>query len=164
MARAVPEIARAVDEFQPLDVPAARACTEWLRTRSLGQPAESATHLLLQRGALLGFHALANGHAQLARGDRQRLGLHFVTQPAVILTQIARAVEAPDAGRLLMLHAVATARRAAELSAATVFALDPHDEGTARMWRSRYGFRESEQPGPGRSEALRRLWVPLTTT
>jgi hypothetical protein len=163
-AREAPGILRAMEAFEPVDLPAARACAEWLRTRALAEPAESATRLLLQHGALLGFYALANGHAELARGDRKRLGLHFVTQPAVILTQIARAAAAPEAGGLLMLHAVGTARRAAQLSAATVFALDPHDEATAAMWREKYGFRESERPAPGRPEALKRLWVPLTTT
>jgi hypothetical protein len=95
-----------------------------------------------------------NGGA--ARSDRR-------TQPATLLTQIARDVRAPDGtGAQLLQHAWALARRSAGEIAATVLALDPYDSQTAQMWINRWGFRDSAGPGPGGHE--RRLWIPLASS
>lgn len=163
VARAVPELRDAVMRFDPGDREAGQACAHWLRERALQEPPEAATRLLVQDGRVLGFFALTNGHAELRRDDREALGLTYVTQPAVVLAQVARAGSEPGVGEDLLLIATAVARRAAEFSAATVLALDPYDEPTSIMWQERFGFRESAKPGPGRPAALKRLWVPLVT-
>jgi hypothetical protein len=107
---------------------------------------------------------IAELRAELSRRDRAMLGAHRRTQPAVLLTQIARA-ENTDAqtGRTLVLHAIATARKAAAYSAATVRALDPYDAPTSEMWQTRYEFRPSAAAGLGRRSDLARLWLPLQT-
>lgn len=160
VADAVPEVVDAIAGFKPIYCAAGWACAAWLRDRALREPHESATRLLLKDGAVLGFYALANGAAQLARRDREELEVRYVTQPAVILTQIARAEAAPGVGETLLLHAIGVARRSTQYSAATVFALDPHDDKTSEMWRER-GFRESELGPPGRDDGPKRLWIPL---
>jgi hypothetical protein len=82
------------------------------------------------------------------------------TQPATLLSQIARDIRAPaGTGGVLILHAVAVARRGARQIAATMFTLDPYDSDTAEMWKRSYGFRDSAGPGPGGDEL--RLWIPL---
>jgi hypothetical protein len=59
-------------------------------------------------------------------------------------------------GKVLLLHAAATARRAAALQATTLLVVDPFDDDTAAMWRERYGFRASVD-----ARRPRRLWLPL---
>jgi hypothetical protein len=158
-----PDLLDQVMGFDPGVREAARQAAEWLRKRSLLVPAESVARLLLDRGRLLGFYALAGGSAELTRSQRREVGeSDRRTQPATILTQIARDSQSPDGtGRQLLLHALAVAQRSALEIASTVFALDPHDEETAKMWTTRYGFRESAGFAPGR-EDIRRLWIPLT--
>jgi hypothetical protein len=76
--------------------------------------------------------------------------------PAALITWIAKDRRAEIEGKLLLLHAVATARRAAELQATAVLVVDPFDERTAAMWRERYGFRPSAEV-----RKPKRLWLPL---
>jgi hypothetical protein len=154
----VPELVDAVAAFSPVSTPAGNAAAGWLRERALRVPQESATRLLVSDGTLRGFYALANGHAELAHGHLREHGLHYKTQPATVLTWIARGDAYPGVGGDLLLHALATALRATAFSGSTVLALDPYDEGTARMW-IRQGFRESDGSAPGRE--LTRLWIPL---
>ena len=110
---------------------------------------------------MLGFYALASGSAELTVSQRRELGgSGRRTQPATLLSQIARDIRAPaGTGGVLILHAVAVARRGARQIAATVFTLDPYDSDTAEMWKKRYGFRESAAPGPGADEL--RPWIPI---
>jgi hypothetical protein len=117
--------------------------------------------LLLDNGRLLGFYALASGSAELTVSQRRELGgSDRRTQPATLLSQIARDIRAPaGTGGQLLQHAWAVARRGAGEIAATMLALDPYDSDTAEMWKNRYGYGESAGPGPGADE--RRLWIPL---
>lgn len=157
-----PELVGEIAAFDAGEREAARYAAGWLRDRSLLAPAESVARLLLDRGRPLGFYALASGSAELARSQRRELGeSDRRTQPATILTQIARAAGSPaGTGAQLVQHALAVARRGAGEIAATVFALDPHDGDTAAMWIKRYGFRESAASAPGNAEQSR-LWIPL---
>src|ERR1700678_4300461 len=81
----------------------------WLRERSLNVPAESVARLLLDNGKVLGFYALASGSAELTVSQRRELGgSERRTQPATLLSQIARDIRAPaGTGGVLLLHAVA---------------------------------------------------------
>ncbi len=158
-----PELVREVEQFDAGQRDAAQQAVSWLRDRSLLVPAESVARLLLDNGHLLGFYALASGATELTRSQRRALGgSDRRTQPATLLTQIARDTRAPSGtGGQLLLHAVAVTRRGARQIAATMLALDPHDSETAQMWKDRFGFRDSAGPGPGGHE--RRLWMPLTS-
>lgn len=158
-----PQIAAQVVEFDAGDRDAAMHAANWLRDRSLLVPAESVARLLLDNGHLLGFYALASGSAELTVSQRRELGgSGRRTQPATILTQIARARTAPSGtGAQLLQHALALARRGATDIAATMLALDPHDPDTTEMWTTRYGFRESAGPTAGAGEP--RLWIGLRT-
>jgi hypothetical protein len=161
-AEEYPEFVREVAQFDAGKRDAGQQAARWLRERSLPAPAESVTRLLLDNGRLLGFYALASGATELTRSQRRALGAgDRRTQPATLLTQIARDVRAPagTGGRLLQ-HSWAVARRAAGVIAATVLALDPYDTQTAEMWIKRWGFHDSAGPGPGGHE--HRLWIPLT--
>lgn len=157
-----PELAAQVADFDAGDRDAALYAASWLRDRSLIVPAESVARLLLSDGRLLGFYALASGSAELTRSQRRELGgSDRRTQPATILTQIARAHSSPSGtGAQLLQHAWAVALRGATEIAATVLALDPYDSQTAEMWINRWGFHKSAGPGPGGHE--HRLWLPLT--
>lgn len=161
VAAALPALHTAIAAFDPGARLAAHASALWLRDHALDAPPTSATRLLVQDATLLGFYALANGQAELSSTHQKRLGSRRPTQPAVVLTQIARHVAAPPGtGRLLFEDAVHIARRASLLSAATILALDPYDDATADMWRGRYRFAASRMPvRPGAD--LKRLWLPL---
>jgi hypothetical protein len=79
-----------------------------------------------------------------------------VRVPAALITWIAKDRRATIDGKLMLLHAAATARRAAELQATSVLVVDPFDNETATMWRERYGFRPSAEV-----RKPKRLWLPL---
>ena len=72
------------------------------------------------------------------------------------MTWIAKDKRAEIEGKLLLLHAAAIARRAAELQATSVLVVDPFDDETAAMWRERYGFRTSAE-----ARKPKRLRLPL---
>jgi hypothetical protein len=156
-----PELVDEVAQFDAGQRDAAQQAVSWLRERSLIVPAESVARLLLDNGKLLGFYALASASTELSRSQRQELGgSERRTQPATLLTQIARDIRAPaGTGGVLLQHAWAVARRGAGEIAATMLALDPYDSDTAEMWTGRWGFRDSAGPGPGGDE--HRLWIPL---
>jgi hypothetical protein len=157
-----PELVAKVAAFDAGEREAAQQAANWLREHSLLQPAESVARLLLDSGHILGFYALANGSAELTVSQRHQLGgSDRRTQPATILTQIAREHRsASGTGAQLLQHAWAVARRAATDIAATVLALDPYDSQTAEMWINRWGFHESAGAAPGGHK--HRLWLPLT--
>ena len=158
--QAISELVEAIEGFDAGDLPGAMDRVEWLREYAFRFPEESATRLYMQAGRLLGFYALANGQVELMPRQVDDAGGLSKTQPAVLLTQIARAYEAEGAGTPMFLHALGVARRATYYSAATVIGLDPDSEEVAeRVWREKYGFRDSKQPGPGRD--LPRMWRPL---
>ncbi len=159
VAAAVPALRQAVADFDPGEREAAQACAAWLREHGLDEPQESIPYLMLDRGALLGFYALANGSTELRVRQREELGVQRRTQPAAIITQLARAADHPGVGQRLLQHAAVTARRLSVYSAATVLALDPFDDETAEMWKERFGFQESAGQDPGGKRP--RLFVPL---
>ena len=155
-----PELVEAVARFDAGDLPAAIAAAEWLKQEALREPLESATRLCVAHSQVLGYYALANGSVALKSRQRRQLGVHYVTQPAIIVTWIAKSIAHEFDGSLLVEHALGSARRAAQESTATVLGLDPFDADTAEMWKRRYGFRDSLENGPGRE--LPRMFVALT--
>jgi len=72
---------------------------------------------------------------------------------------MAKSVSHNVDGTQLLNHAIGAAQKAAEQSAATVLALDPYDEETAKMWAGK-GFRNSRTPVHGH-DSLKRMWIPL---
>jgi hypothetical protein len=146
----------ALEAFDAGEHPAAVAATAWLRTQALVSHATSRTRVLVAEHRVAGFYSLASAHVELSQRDRRRAGVEPVRVPAALVTWIAKDRWAEIDGKLLLLHAVATARRAAELQATSVLVLDPFDEQTAAMWRERFGFRPSAEV-----RAPKRLWLPL---
>jgi hypothetical protein len=159
-AEELPELVEAISRFDPGKRPAAVAAAEWLREHALREPLESATRLCVASNEVLGFYSLANGAVVLRSSHRKKLGTYYPTQPAVVVTWIAKSAGHEFDGSLLLDHAIGAARRVAQESAATVLALDPYDLETAEMWRSRFGFRNSLESGP--ASDLPRLFLPLT--
>jgi hypothetical protein len=153
----VPEELRlALDDFDAGERAAARAACRWLRTDAVVAHQTSRTRLLTARKRVAGFYSLASAQVELSQSDRRRAGLGPVRVPAALITWIAKDKRAEIDGRVLLLHAAATARRAAELLATSVLVVDPFDEETAVMWRERYGFRASAE-----ARKPKRLWLPL---
>lgn len=149
----------AVAGFDAGDKPAAMAAVGWLQSIDVNAVQESVTHLCFVDGHLVGFYALASGQAVLTTKRRAEVGVRLRTQPAVILTWVAKSAQHQFDGSQLIEDAVFEALKAAEHVAATVLALDPFDAETAEMWRARYGFVDSAENGPGRD--LPRLVIPL---
>ena len=94
-----------------------------------------------------------------ARGA-QLGGVHYRTQPAILLAQFARTADTPGIGDEMLRHADTSARRALLYVGATALVVDPFDQDTAVMWQQRFGFQDSEQPVPG-NPRLRRQWLIL---
>jgi len=150
------ELRAALDEFDPGERPAALAAREWLRTQAVDSYQTSRTRLLIAEQRIAGFYSLAASQVELRQSDRSRAGFDPVRVPAALVTWIAKDKRAEIDGKLLLLHAAGTARRAAELQATAVLVLDPFDAQTAMMWRERFGFRPSAE-----KRKPKRLWLPL---
>jgi hypothetical protein len=150
------ELQFALDSFDAGDRAAARAAGTWLRTQAVAAHQTSRTRLFIAGGHIAGFYSLASAQVELSQRDRRRAGVAPVRVPAALITWIAKDRRAVLDGKLLLLHAAATARRAAELQATSVLVVDPFDEETATMWRERYGFRSSAE-----ARKPKRLWLPL---
>jgi hypothetical protein len=150
------ELQLALDDFDAGDRAAARAAGTWLRTQAVAAHQTSRTRLLVAGGRLASFYSLASAQVELSQRDRRRVDFVPVRVPAALITWIAKDRRAAVDGKLLLLHAAATARRAAELQATSVLVVDPFDEETAAMWQERYGFRASAE-----ARKPKRLWLPL---
>ncbi len=146
----------ALDEFDAGERAAAKAAGAWLQTEAVAAHQTSRTRLLIADRRVAGFYSLASAQVELSQRDRRRVGVAPVRVPAALITWIAKDKRAEIDGKLLLLHAAATARRAAELQATSVLVVDPFDEETAAMWRKRYGFRASVE-----TRKVKRLWLPL---
>ncbi len=152
------ELRNAVDDFNAGERPAARAATDWLKSQALDRYETARTRLLVAERRVAGFYSLASAQVELRGQHRRELGLapDLVTVPAALVAWIARDASSATEGVELLLHAAATARRAAALQASALLVVDPFDDETAQMWRERFGFRASSQKGDPK-----RLWLPL---
>lgn len=150
------ELRLALDDFDAGERAAAQAAGAWLQAQAVAAHQTSRTRLLIAGGRVTGFYSLASAQVELSQRDRRRVGVVPVRVPAALITWIAKDKRAEIDGKLLLLHAVATARLAAELQATAVLVVDPFDEETAAMWRKRYGFRASVE-----ARKPKRLWLPL---
>jgi hypothetical protein len=150
------ELRLALADFDAGGRAAAKAAGDWLQTEAVAAHQTSRTRLLIAAGRVAGFYSLASAQVELSQRDRRRADVAPVRAPAALITWIAKDRRAAIEGKLLLLHAVATARRAAELQATAVLVVDPFDEKTATMWRTRYGFRPSAE-----ARKPKRLWLPL---
>lgn len=136
--------------------PAGAAATRWLRDRALIEHQTSRTRVLIAEQRVAGYYSLASAHVRLTQRHRRRLILHTpgADVPAALVTWIAKDHRTGVDGRLLLMHATATARQVSTMQAAAVLVLDPFDEPTGEMWEQRYGFRRAD-------ERSGRLWLPL---
>jgi len=158
---ALPALAEAVEAFEPVPGPAGESVARWLRERALQEPQEATIRARLSFGRITGVYALCAAQVALAEEARAELGgLHYRTQPAVLLAQFARAADAEGIGSELLEHAVGATRRALWWIGATVLVVDPFDEATDDYWRERWGLKPSEQRVPG-NRRLHRLWTAI---
>jgi hypothetical protein len=159
--RALPELDQAIRAFKPVPGPAGESVARWLAEQAFQEPQEASVRLRLSHGQVTGVYALCAASIALDTPERAQLGgLRYRTQPAILLAQFARSFDAPGIGEELLRHADSTARYARAYIGASVLVVDPYDEPTARMWRERFGFRDSPQPVPG-NPRLRRQWISL---
>lgn len=158
---ALPELGEAIRSFQSVPGPAGESVAEWLAERALSEPQEATVRVRLSYGKVAGVYALCAAQVALSSEERAQLGgVHYRTQPAILLAQFARATDTPGIGAELLGHAASTAQQALSYVGATVLVVDPFDEATDTYWRERWGLRPSEQHVPGNLR-LRRLWTAI---
>lgn len=158
---ALPELDEAIRSFEPVPGPAGESVAEWLAERALSEPQEATVRVRLSYGKVAGVYALCAAQVALSGEERAELGgVHYRTQPAILLAQFARATQASGIGTELFGHAARTAQQALSYVGATVLVVDPFDEATDAYWRERWGLRPSEQRVPG-NRRLRRLWTAI---
>jgi hypothetical protein len=158
---ALPELGAAIGAFRPVPNPAGESAAEWLAERALSEPQEATVRLRLSHGRVTGVYALCAAQIALSGEERAQLGgVHYRTQPVILLAQFARAADAPGVGEEMLRHADGIARRARLYVGATVLVVDPFDQDVAEMWRERFVFQDSEQSVPG-NRRLRRQWLSL---
>jgi hypothetical protein len=161
VVQALPELGAAIRAFKPVPGPAGESVARWLSERALQAPPEASVRVRLAHGRITGVYALCAAQVALATEEQAQLGgVHYRTQPAILLAQFARAADTPGIGDELLRHAAGIARRARTYIGATVLVVDPFDEPTAEMWRQHFAFQDSRQPVPGNPH-LRRQWLRL---
>ena len=159
--QALPVLEDAIRAFEPVPGPAGESVAKWLAKHAFHEPQEATVRLRLSYGKVTGVYALCTAQIVLDTIERAQLGgVRYRTQPAILLAQFARSADAPGTGKELLRHATGIARRARTYVGATVLVVDPFDEPTAEMWREHFGFRDSQQPVPGKSQ-LQRQWLSL---
>lgn len=148
---------RALDDFDAGPKPAAVAATHWLQQSAPAQHQNSRTALYIANGRIAAYYSLCNAQVELSQRQRKKLDLRtpIGTLPASLVTWLAKDHRADFDGELLVMHAVATARKATMTQASVALVLDPYDDETAEIWKTRFGFRRSSGPNADR------LWVPL---
>jgi ribosomal protein S18 acetylase RimI-like enzyme len=106
---------------------------------------------------IAGYYTLSSASillGELPEGMVRRLPRYPVV-PAVLIGRLARDVNFPGIGRLLLFDALARALRSSAEVAATVVLVDAKNE-TARRFYARYGFREVLQ-------TPNRMYLPMKT-
>ncbi len=156
-----PDIQDAIAGFDPGPREAAQVAAQWLREHGLD--GESQPYLALFEGKLVGFYALTAGQVELSSGARNTLQLGRSTQGAYLVTWIAKSARHNFDGGILLRDAIGVAQELAERAGAAVLALDPYDEDTDKMWRTRFKMRPSRTklPAPEGELPLKRLFLPL---
>jgi len=157
----LPALGEAIRAFNPVPGPAGESVATWLAERALREPQEATVRVRLRHGKVTGVYALCAAQVALGNEDRAQLGgVHYRTQPAILLAQFARAADSQGIGGEMLEHASHTARLALHYIGATVLVVDPFDENTDSYWREHWGLRPSEQPVPGKS-SQKRLWIAI---
>jgi hypothetical protein len=157
----LPALDKAIRAFKPIPGPAGESVATWLSERALREPQEATVRVRLSHGKMTGVYALCAAQVALGSEDRAHLGgVHYRTQPAILLAQFARAADSQGIGGEMLEHASHTARLALQYVGATVLVVDPFDKDTDSYWREHWGLCPSEQPVPGKS-GLKRLWVAI---
>jgi hypothetical protein len=109
----LPELGEAIRSFQPVPGPAGESVAEWLAQRALNEPQEATVRVRLSHGKVTGVYALCAAQVALSREERAQLGgVHYRTQPAILLAQFARADGSPGIGEEMLQHANQIAQRA----------------------------------------------------
>lgn len=160
-----PELAAAVQAFEPLGCDAGHEAASWLKQTALQNHGSTVTYLMVADGRVEAFYAICSAQVRLTKRERrdlrdreEELLLHPI-QPASLLAWIARHRDSSNGlGYQILLHALSTAQAVAELQGNIAFVLDPFDEESAEMWDRSYGFRRSQEE---LRSGLRRRWMPL---
>jgi hypothetical protein len=164
------DIARMVEEFEPLDRPAGQNAARWLKDKARSD-LFTVTHLLVSTERVEGFITCRVSEATLTWSGVESLGVSREEGrkrvPAYLLCWCAKHRESPVDGEELVLNAVRLGREVQRYGCA-VLALDPHDDEYAeKVWRQKHNFREGAVPenfmtaGP-EPASQRRLWTPLS--
>jgi hypothetical protein len=108
---ALPELGEAIRSFEPVPGPAGESVAEWLVERALSEPREATVRVRLNHGKVAGVYALCAAQVARSREERAQLGgVHYRTQPAILLAQFARSDGSPGIGEEMLQHANRIAR------------------------------------------------------
>lgn len=161
-----PWLLDAVQEFEPVDVPAGWRAARWLGEKALLNHPSTVTHLAVIDEHLEAFFALCSGHAKLSQRQRRSIGpderAHELLpiQPIARIAWLAKHRDSSLSGREILAQAAAVAVEVIEFGQGQIaVALDPVDDETERFWRERYEFKPS-QTLDGRKGCLWRTLMP----
>lgn len=155
------DVAQAVEKFEPLRHPAARAATAWLKEEALATHPFTLTYLYMLDRRVEGFFAICSASVELRQSHRKQLAPEVSlppTQGASLIAWLAKHRDTAMPGEKIVDFAFSIAAKVAEQQGTTALVLDPFDDATASMWLARYEFRESATKI---REDQRRLWMPL---
>ncbi len=146
------DVARAIEDFKPVDRPAGHAATAWLRLHALDSYPTTTTWLHYADGKLEGFFSICVSNFTLHDTVKDKLPGQG-RRPASEVTWICKGAESSVAGRDLLKRAVAIGQKTWGNEEDAVLVINPYDADTADFLKRRWVL--WDEPG---SE---RLWMPL---
>jgi hypothetical protein len=148
------DVARAVEEFEPVPRKAGYAAAAWLREEALRDFPATATWLNYENARLEGFFAIQSGSFHLKEKATHRLPGRGIRKPASQIIWMCKHAEAEIRGDRLISRAVGIASEVATMQGNIALVINPYDGPTGKMLHDKYAFLHCE----GRSG---QLWLPV---
>jgi hypothetical protein len=148
------DIARAVEEFEPVPRDAGYAAANWLKNEALRDYPATATWLNYENGRVEGFFAIRSGNFQLKEKATHRLPGPGILKPASQIVWMCKHAKAGIRGDRLISRATGVAIEVAAVQGNIALVINPYDGPTAKMLHDKYAFLRCE----GRSG---QLWLPV---
>ncbi len=153
--QAFADVARAVEEFQPVPRKAGKAAAQWLKTEAIRDYPATVTWLNYESGRIEGFFAIRSGNFLLKESSNWRpRKRENLLKPASHIIWMCRHADSKIRGDRLISRAAGVASEVTRLQGNIALVINPYDGDTARMLAEKYAFLQCD-PRSGQ------LWLPV---
>lgn len=149
------DVAKAVEEFEPVPHKAGRAAANWLKTEAIQDYPATVTWLNYENGRVEGFFAIRSGSFRLKETGGKRLRRNAnLLKPASHIIWMCKHADAKIRGDRLISRATGVAFDVTQYQGNIALVINPFDNETAQMLTDKYAFLQCD-PQSGQ------LWLPV---